>query len=246
MRIFIDVGAHYGETLKVALDPKWGFDRVFSLEPATTCQRVLARYHDRRLVIEQTALSNRNGPSILYGAGLLGGSIYVNKRQHTEKPDEEPIELVRASDWFKANIPAESTVFLKLNCEGSEVDILEDLLEAGMHSQLRSIYIDFDIRKVAGQELRQPQTEARLKAAGVRYLSSDELGVRGNAAIGAWLERDCPKVRVPAARRIAHHLQTYAPLYDRLTTVLGHILPRRVYWWIGHRFGRVARQRAQR
>jgi len=35
MRIFLDVGGHHGETLDVALDPRWGFDKIYCFEPAS-------------------------------------------------------------------------------------------------------------------------------------------------------------------------------------------------------------------
>ena len=60
IKILVDVGAHNGETLRVALDPKWGFDRIYSIEPSSACQATLNGFRDRRLVIEQIALSNRS------------------------------------------------------------------------------------------------------------------------------------------------------------------------------------------
>ena len=61
MRIFIDVGGHYGETLRIALDPKWGFDRVHSIEPSAACVAVLRSHRDRRLRVEPIALSDHDG-----------------------------------------------------------------------------------------------------------------------------------------------------------------------------------------
>ena len=80
MRIFIDVGGHYGETLGFALDPRWGFDRVYSIEPRAACVAVLRSYSDRRLRGEPIALSDHNGTAELQGAGLRGGSLYAGKR----------------------------------------------------------------------------------------------------------------------------------------------------------------------
>lgn len=241
MRIFVDVGAHYGETLAVALDPKWGFDRVYSLEPSSACFRVLARHRDPRLVCERIALSSRNGTATLHGSGLLGASVYAGKTQlEGAAAASETIDLVRASEWLET-LPA-GEIFLKMNCEGSEADILEDLLDSGAIRRVASIYVDFDIRKVPGQEGRQAAIEARL--GDVRRYTVDVRGANGNDAVLAWLERDCPKVPVSARARLAHALRLYEPAYDRAVDLLSHVLPRRMFFRLGRRFGRMSRARA--
>ena len=242
MRIFIDVGAHYGETLHVALDPKWGFDRIYSLEPASACQSALRAFRDRRVIVGQVALSNRDGTATLHGAGLLGGSLYSDKKQiatAVERVETETVPLVRATDWFRKLPDAE--IFLKFNCEGGEADIIEDLLDSGEIKRVTSIYVDFDIRKVASQAHRQAEIERRLHDAGIRYVTTDEIGGT-NAGVTTWLTRDCPTVPTAAGTRLYHQLKLYAPLYDQLVAMVGLILPRRLYWWIGRRFGRLARR----
>lgn len=233
-RIFIDVGAHYGETLAAALDPVWGFDRVICLEPSSACYRVLKRIKDSRVTVDIVALSNRTGTATLYGTGLLGGSLYAEKRQLTDEIKTETINLVQASEWLRF-LP-DGEIYLKMNCEGSEVDILDDLLDTGAISRITSIFVDFDIRKVSGQAGRQAVVERRLTEAGVRYTSAG-----GQAALRDWLERDCPKVSAPFAKRIAHRLRLYEPAYDRAVELAGKILPKNLFWWIGKRFGRMAR-----
>ena len=37
MKVFLDVGAHLGETLEVVQDRRWGFERIVSFEPAPGC-----------------------------------------------------------------------------------------------------------------------------------------------------------------------------------------------------------------
>lgn len=234
MRVFVDVGGHYGETLDVALNPKWGFDRVYSLEPSAACLKVLSKFRDPRLIIEPIALSNRTGSAILYGSGLLGGSVYANKRQKTDKLEQETIRLVRASDWFKK---LDGEIYVKMNCEGSEADILEDLLDSGEIKRIYRLYVDFDIRKVAGQEARQGEIEDRLKAAHVPYASAESFGTQRK--VGAWLERNIQTVPVPLVRRLSYSLPS-SP-YDFAVSILKMILPRRAFWWLGRHFGRLRR-----
>lgn len=244
MRIFIDVGAHYGETLHVALDPKWGFDRIFTLEPASLCLSMLGKFRNPRLVIEPVALSNRNGSATLHGAGLLGGSLYADKKQIADAAEvvTETITLVRASEWFEKNIPPGAEVYLKMNCEGGEADILEDLLDSGLIDKVTAVYVDFDIRKVPTQAHRQAGIERRLAQSGVRYLSTDMIGKGANAGTTEWLEQFCTPVDAPVLARLHHYLHFDAPAYERMKMVLSAVLPTKLYWWVGRRFGRMARQ----
>jgi hypothetical protein len=44
VKVFLDVGAHLGETLEAALDPRYAFDRIYCFEPAQTCRAQLEAY----------------------------------------------------------------------------------------------------------------------------------------------------------------------------------------------------------
>jgi FkbM family methyltransferase len=125
MRLFIDVGAHLGESLEVALDPRFDFSRIYALEPASTCVSILEKYRDTRVVVCPFGLSDKDHSADLFGAGLLGASIYSQKEfLDPRSPDMvERIELRRASTWLEENTEQGDEIFLKLNCEGSECDI---------------------------------------------------------------------------------------------------------------------------
>lgn len=248
MRIFVDVGAHNGETLHVALHPKWGFDRVFALEPASACQKWLSAFRDPRLSVEPFGLGSASGKVKLHGAGLLGASIYEDKRQKfasQERMSTEEIELVRATDWIRNNVPRNAELFLKLNCEGSEADILDDLLDSGCAELVRSIYVDFDIRKVPSQAHRQQEIEKRLRQVGVDYVTPEKLGCNGHFAVAKWLSQTISPMSYGLADQLRHAFRLYAPPYERLTELASVVLPKNLYLWLGRRFGRVARSRRQ-
>jgi FkbM family methyltransferase len=245
VRVFVDVGAHYGQTLEVALDPRWGFDRVFALEPAAVCLSLLRGFRDTHLTVQQIGLSDKTGSATLYGAGLLGGSVHPDKRQielRSRQIREETIELVRASEWLGANVPSNAEVYIKLNCEGSECDILSDVLNAGLTGQIRGLYVDFDVRKVDRLAHQQQLVEERLTKAGVDYVTPQSLGCSGNDAVRKWLEKSGLNVQADFSSRIRYCLRLYAPLSIRVRMLASVLLPRTVFWWLGHRFGRMSRQ----
>lgn len=245
MRIFVDVGAHYGETLDVALDPGWGFGRIYSLEPARACQKILRGFRDPRLRVVGSGLSDKAQSVTLYGAGLLGASVYADKTQLDERAAEttETIELIRASEWLKGNTTAEDEVFLKLNCEGSEVDVLNDLLHSEAIGRIRAVYVDFDVRKIPSQAHRQAKVEQMLRESGVRYVTPDSLGLAGNDAVERWLSDVCPRVPSGALSGLRHRLGLYRPPYLVARSVASTALPKPLLAKVVRRFGRQARRR---
>jgi FkbM family methyltransferase len=241
MKVFLDVGAHYGETAEVALDPAWGFDAVHAFEPAAACQPILRGYRDRRLHVHPVALSNRAGRVPLFGAGLLGGSVYADKPQDGRGSTRaEEITLEPAAAWLLRHCSAEDEVYLKLNCEGSECDVLEDLLDARLDPWLRAVYVDFDVRKVPSQARRQTQVEDRLRAAGVAYTTPDDLRAPGAAGVAQWLTRTCTR-RGAGLATARYRLGLHRPLYTWQRTIARAALPAPLYHWAATRFGAMSR-----
>ena len=237
MRILVDVGAHYGETLTVALDPRWGFERVFSLEPSEDCQRLLRRFREPRLVVDGRGLSNETRTAELYGAGLLGASVYADKPQGNGG-EVDTIALVRASDWMREHTSQEDDVYLKMNCEGSEADILDDLLGSDQLVRIRSIYVDFDIRKIPSQEHRRQLLEERLSAAGIPYSTPEMTGKSGNEAVETWLNASVERVDCSLVDRVRYSLGLYLPPYLWARAVARSVLPRSAFELVSQRFGR--------
>jgi FkbM family methyltransferase len=246
MKIFVDVGAHYGETLDVALDPRWGFDLVFCLEPSSDCISILKSFHDTRIVVQQLGLSGVTTSAVLYGAGELGASLHPDKKFISNpgvKLKQELISIRRASEWFKENIPENSKVFLKINCEGCECEILSDLLDSGVSSQICSLYVDFDVRKIERLAHLQGVIESRLQNEKVDYITPEMIGSGGNKAVSVWLSKCLTQARSSSMAVLRYKLRMYAPMYIQFTMLVSALLPQRLYWWLGHRFGRVARNR---
>ena len=184
----------------------------------------------------------------LYGAGLLGASVFKTKRQkaNAQEITTERIQLVRASEWLETNVPPAAEIFMKFNCEGAECDILDELLSAGLAARLTSIYVDFDIRKVEGQGHRQAELERRLRDHQVRYVTPQSMGGSANPAVARWLAMDCPCEQPNWSAALRHRLSIHTPAYIRLTQVAKLLVPARAYSWLGHRFGRVARAASRR
>ncbi|MEU2268486.1 FkbM family methyltransferase [Streptomyces olindensis] len=246
MRIFLDVGGHYGETLDVALDPRWGFDKIYCFEPAEPCRRILRGFRDTRLQLVPAGLSSKTGEATLYGTGLLGASVYADKEQRAAYVQAETITLVRASDWMSANTSHGDEIYLKLNCEGSECDVLEDLLDSGLTERLKSIYVDFDVRKIPSQVHRQETVERRLRERNLHFVTPDALaGPGGSGTVRKWLTVVSSPRSTSGPAAVRYRLGLHRPPYVWAVSVARKALPRSVYEQAARRVGVQARRRAR-
>jgi hypothetical protein len=73
---------------------------------------------------------------------------------------------VRASDWFRDHLTETDEVYLKLNCEGCEVDIIEDLLDSNEYRKITSLGVAFDVWKIPSQCGREIEIKRRLEVCG--------------------------------------------------------------------------------
>jgi FkbM family methyltransferase len=212
-RIFLDVGANTGQTLAAVIDPEFHFDRIICFEPVQSCWKKLLRIADaqhnsecerithpnslhpcackKTVEIVPFGLWNQNCERPIYGPGNAGASLW-KKNDHRKWKPTAICKFRRATDWFQENIEAGDIVFLKLNCEGAECDILDDLLDSGEFAKVSFAMIDFDVRKIASQKHREAEIRARLESEGLRFprvaFSKDVMiGATHAARIRNWL-----------------------------------------------------------
>lgn len=226
--VFLDVGAHRGQTTEEVLGPLWAFDRVCAFEPDPECvsllhSRFAAETAAGRLEITPAALSSRTGEAKLYGSNSGGGASLFAEKRNVNSELAASIRLVRASDWLRENTTPADFVLMKLNCEGAEVDILRDLVETGEISRIGALMVDFDIRKVRGRRGEARQTIRRMHAAGFHRFHLSEFVMVGDshgAKIRNWLSF------VPESTRFCREPSALAGYRRR------PILRRRIRYWL--------------
>lgn len=163
MRIFLDVGANTGQTLAAVVG--LGFDRIHCFEPVSSCWPHLRKMADAVTRIERFGLWDRSTHAPLFDPGTKGAGLWLKDKRRTDVPvTQEVCEFRRASEWFAYNVPVGARVYLKLNCEGCECDILDDLLDSGEFEKVGFAMVDFDVRKIAALKHRQAETMERLAA----------------------------------------------------------------------------------
>lgn len=188
MKVFLDVGAHDGGTLHAVRDPKYAFERIYCFEPASACWADLQAIRDDRVRICRFGLWNETCEQPLYAPGSGGASLFQEKFR--DEPSTEVCRFVRASDWFRDNLAPDDEIFLKLNCEGAECDIVNDLLESMALARVSSVMIDPDVRKIPSLAHREGELHERLTVSGLtNYFMRDEVmvGATHHARIQNWL-----------------------------------------------------------
>jgi FkbM family methyltransferase len=163
VRIFLDVGANTGQTL-AAVQELDQFDRIYSFEPVSVCWPYLTKIAGLRTQIERFGLWDRNARAPLFDPGTKGAGMWLKDKRRADRPvTTEVCEFRRASEWFAEHIALTDVVHMKLNCEGCECDILDDLLDSGQFSKVSFAMIDFDARKIAAIRHREAELRARLE-----------------------------------------------------------------------------------
>ena len=207
MKVFLDVGAHNGATLDAVRDPKYAFGRIYCFEPARACWHALESVRDDRVVVCRFGLWNATAERELYDPGSVGASMFADKFR--EERRRETARFVRATEWFHENLAPEDEIYLKLNCEGAEVDIVEDLLDSGELARVKSVMIDPDVRKIPSQAHREQELRARLAATGLTNYALEEevmIGATHRARIQHWLRGAGAEEHGTAVRQLGYEL----------------------------------------
>ncbi len=190
MKIFLDVGSHKGETLTEVIKSKYNFEKIYCFEPSQKCIKYLKNIHDKRVNILNYGLSDKNQVLKLYNSGSLGATI-INEHLLDNNNSFEKVKLVKASHWFEKNIKPQDLVIVKLNCEGSECDIIEDLINFNQFSYIYNVLITFDIREFPKLSFREIEIRKKLKKTKLNnFCFSDNImkGKNHQSRINYWLK----------------------------------------------------------
>jgi FkbM family methyltransferase len=163
MRLFLDIGAHHGETARVALEPEFRFDRVACFDPDASNWAYLddLAASDPRVEVYRFGLWNQTTEAPIYNTGRVGCSLFADKP--TNRADHTAIaSFMRASAWCKGNWGETTIAIAKLNCEGAECDVLDDWMDTRWLTSFHALYVDFDVRKIPSQQHRQQEVLTRV------------------------------------------------------------------------------------
>jgi FkbM family methyltransferase len=212
-KIFIDVGGHEGQSARAALDASLAFDEVHSFEPHPVFAAIIRSIGDARLHVNEAALSSRNGELRLSGDNTHGGATVLNIATRGDVHTVISIDILDYLNQFEET----DIVFIKVNCEGGEVAIIERLCATKARPTIRSIAVDFDVVKSPWGYWKKRATIRMARQAGVPILLYEDVMVKNaGGGIANWLDlypHDFPlrrgrnHIRQPLKRKLRYGLR---------------------------------------
>jgi FkbM family methyltransferase len=228
MKVFIDVGGNRGQTLSAIFEPTHGFDRTFCryefdriycFEPVAELHRDLSKkFRDPCITFYAFGLWKETCERPLFSPGTESGSIFADK-VNVDPEHSTVCKFVRASNWFREHLTDGDEVYVKLNCEGSEADIIEDLLDSNEFRKITSLGMAFDVRKIPSQRHREEEIKRRLQECGYEnYIDLDSIRDGGSRRqyIQKWLTM-AGADQCSLAHRVRHGVYYCRTFADRAT-----------------------------
>jgi FkbM family methyltransferase len=197
-RVFVDVGGFKGESSCAALDPSFGFRRVFCFEPVRSCfTEILSNLSNRRLEVTNAGLLDRDARLPIFFPGTLGASVFADAPAIAgANAESEMCNFTRATEFFRTRIAETDRVWMKLNCEGAEVAILSDLINSGESRKLQEVLIDFDAAKIPSARASVAALLELLGSVTFSFHFPEEVQfgmVNNYGGIHNWLRMTCPR-----------------------------------------------------
>ena len=159
-KVFIDIGAHIGESIEIASSKNYNFDVIYAVEPSPFCQKYLNKFKDQRVKIIPFGFGSENKSTILFGSGSVGASIFLEKTPYWAV--NEKINILKFSEWYLYNITKNDLVWIKLNAEGAELEIIQELRY--IHTRkIVSILISFDVEKIPSLQKEKKELIKKLE-----------------------------------------------------------------------------------
>jgi hypothetical protein len=198
MKIFLDVGSNQGQTISSILEPmhgfnrtfcKYAFDRIHGFEPVPELHRAVSeKYPGKQFSFYPFGLWKETCERPIYSPGTQSGSIFADKI-NVDPAQSLMCRFVRAADWFRDHLSETDEVYVKLNCEGAEADIIDDLLDSNEYRKITSMAVAFDVNKIPSQSNREEMVKRRLQnQEHTNYVDFNQLpGNSRRERIQAWL-----------------------------------------------------------
>jgi len=155
--VVVDIGANIGIFARRALNR--GASRVFAFEPSSKIFSCLLDNTPRSTVeCHRIAVGGFNGTTRLnfdITAGIGGSSIVQEMNQ--EKAGSENVICLTLNQLFEIGILPEKIDFMKVDCEGAEKQIMDDLTDENL-SKIKKIAMEFHT-VLLGEEARKSMVE---------------------------------------------------------------------------------------
>jgi FkbM family methyltransferase len=232
INLLVDIGAHFGEALEEALRPIYKIDRVYAIEPSSVAFKKLSRFKDKRLKVYPIAVSNYNGVANLYSAGAVGGGLFSDKRRHWK--NTETVNVIKFSEWAINNLHGSENIFIKINVEGSELFILQEIMKIYKKFNIKSILLSIDIEKVPSLLKYKSELHKLILHFPVQITIREDKEI--NLALNRWLINSGLKLN---SRKYlpSDLLRGYLPYSRNMLRIIKPLFPKKVWLFVALKIG---------
>jgi len=177
-KIFIDCGGYDGcsvRKFRAQYDPRNQFE-IVTFEPNILFNDYYKDFDKHTLINAAVSISDSTQTFYLDTFDYDGSSLHKTKK-NIIKPKPIKVKTLDFIRWIKYLIQPNTTLWLKLDIEGSEYDILEKLIEQGLIKHIDRLFIEFHSHKLEGEEYKHRHTLLldNLKRVGLKPESWDAL-----------------------------------------------------------------------
>ena len=156
-KLIVDCGLNKGLVASRMLDELDGFS-LFGFEVQQDigdCTNTLKRkFPDRKIEVNYIAVSNRNGTVNYYeprhwGKNYKGGTTITRDKISDEDDYRDRLEApsIDFSKWLYKQIPEDSFVFVKMDIEGAEYEVINHLMQSGAIDLIDVMAIEWHAHK---------------------------------------------------------------------------------------------------
>ncbi len=174
---FVEVGGYRGTHTATALrdNPEW---ESIIIEPMPNMYWFLRGrfYQDDRVTLVNKAMAGKTGPRKFYLGGNPASSSLLEEKTNISKDNTLDVECIEASSFFRG---IKGKVVVNLNCEGAELEVMENLMDSGaykdkifFYSTHKNCVLDID---------RYDRNLARMKELGVEFVGGTYGTLRNKA-----------------------------------------------------------------
>jgi len=230
--LLIDIGAHFGEALEETLRPIYKIDRVYAIEPSSVAIKKLLRFKDKRLKIYPIAVSNYNGEANLFSAGAVGGGLFSDKQRHWK--NIETVNVFMFSEWAISNLSKTDNIFIKINVEGSELFILQEIIKIYKKINIKSILLSIDIEKVPSLSRYKDELYKLILHFPVQITIREDKEI--DLALNKWLINS--GLRSNSSRYLLSDLsRSYLPYNRNILRIIKPLFPKKVWLFVALKIG---------
>jgi len=184
-KIFVDLGAYDGDSIRLAQRHFGRFAEIHAFEPLPGPQQRMAREFggSKRFHLVGAAAGVENSTARIFLGnqyGEIASSLFKGNRQCCDSEFVD-IKVIDFPEYFKSKCsPRREKIVLKLNIEGGEYDILKVMADRNLLQSIDILFVDWHWSLIGLTEESHRDLVRRLRRHGFR-LSGTKLDELSNA-----------------------------------------------------------------